>query len=356
MKILKKIRGVMNNNRLYSWMAVFIILIQVLAFTAGGKEILSKENQPLSPEEFRQQTQERQETFKELIKEDERLATTLGFLSMFMIAILITGIVFLTDYIIKKRKAGIEAIPKTLDAPEPLWGIGDVLRVVILLLFFSQLFSVFASILDALFHSKGLDRRAGMIASTGFMDILIFMLMLNFVMGKYKQGIKALGISLKGFFRNIGIALYAYVSFLPILAAAFFIVLIAAKLLNYTPPPQPIYELIFEEERTLLLIAIVAMVSVIGPFIEEVFFRGFLYSALKKRFGIFLGIALSAFLFSLLHTNLLGFIPILALGMFLAYLREKTGSLVPSIIVHVTHNTILTSIMFFVREITSKTM
>jgi membrane protease YdiL (CAAX protease family) len=69
---------------------------------------------------------------------------------------------------------------------------------------------------------------------------------------------------------------------------------------------------------------------------------------------MFWAMALSALFFSFLHTNVIGFVPILMLGIFLAYLREKTGSLIPSITVHVIHNTALASVMFLVRELTSK--
>ena len=95
------------------------------------------------------------------------------------------------------------------------------------------------------------------------------------------------------------------------------------------------------------------LIAVFGPVIEEVFFRGFLYTALRKRMNILYSILISSCFFSLLHTNPLGFVPILALGMLLAYVREKTGSLVPSIGIHIMHNTALTGMMFFVRELTS---
>jgi len=188
-----------------------------------------------------------------------------------------------------------------------------------------------------------------MVASTGFMDLLAFMFVLRFVVVKYKQSVRSLGIATKSFFKNIGIAIYTYVSFLPILAIVFFAILAISKIYDYSPPPEPIYELVFEEKRPLLLIIITSLITMLGPIIEEIFFRGFLYGALRKRMSIFYSILISALFFSLLHTNLLGFVPILTLGMMLAYVREKTGSLVPSMAIHIMHNTAVAGMMFFAR-------
>jgi membrane protease YdiL (CAAX protease family) len=142
------------------------------------------------------------------------------------------------------------------------------------------------------------------------------------------------------------------VTFLPILAILLILIVGIAKVLNYNPPPEPIYELVFEEKRPILLVMISGLATLLGPAIEEVFFRGFLYGALKKNIGILWAILVSSLFFSLLHTNLIGFMPILSLGIFLAYLREKTGSLVPPITVHIIHNTALISFMFLLRRLT----
>jgi len=177
---------------------------------------------------------------------------------------------------------------------------------------------------------------------------------LRVVIFKNCQSLTALGISAKNIFQNIRVGLYAYIAFLPILIALLFFTIAIARLLDYTPPPQPVYELIFKEDRTFLLVLTSFLIALLGPITEEVLFRGFLYAALKKALGIGLAIIISGFLFSFLHINLLGFIPIMALGVFLAYMRERTGSLIPSITVHIVHNSAITMMMFFIRDIMSK--
>jgi len=347
------IRKLIRENKLYSWMVVFIILIQAgLIFTHTTKPLLEKDP-VLALQEFKDQVAQRQSILRSVMQERQEVAFSFGLISFFLLAGLVSGCVFSFNYI-SKRRNGIEMIPRTLDAPDPLWGIGDVLRIVILFVFFNHLFSLLSVILKNTFLSSGLDRRAGIVAATGLMDLLLLMFILRFVVVRYNQNVSTLGISTNGLLKNAGIGLYSYIGFLPILAAIFLSMVAIARVLNYTPPPQPIYELIFEEKRTSVIIIMSCLITVIGPVIEEVFFRGFLYGALKKSFGILWAIILSALFFSFLHTNILAFIPIMALGIFLAYIREKTGSLMPAIFVHILHNTLLSSFMFFIRELTSK--
>ncbi|MBU1006915.1 MAG: CPBP family intramembrane metalloprotease, partial [Candidatus Omnitrophica bacterium] len=58
-----------------------------------------------------------------------------------------------------------------------------------------------------------------------------------------------------------------------------------------------------------------------------------------------------AVVFSLLHANIAGFLPIMALGVLLAYLYEATGSLVASMTVHVIHNSVIIGFVFFIKEV-----
>jgi membrane protease YdiL (CAAX protease family) len=82
-----------------------------------------------------------------------------------------------------------------------------------------------------------------------------------------------------------------------------------------------------------------AMTAVVGaPLFEELIFRVFLYSNLRKAMGISLAMFFSAFLFALMHANLFAFFPIFLLGLFFAILYEKTQSLLIPALAHATHN------------------
>lgn len=75
-----------------------------------------------------------------------------------------------------------------------------------------------------------------------------------------------------------------------------------------------------------------------GPICEEVIFRGFLHQALRKRLKLVPGILLSSAIFSLAHLNLPAFIPLLLLGIVLAYVFERTCSLLPCFVIHALNN------------------
>ena len=84
-------------------------------------------------------------------------------------------------------------------------------------------------------------------------------------------------------------------------------------------------------------------VVMIAPITEEFFFRGVLLRTLAKsnqRFAIFA----SALFFGLVHGNIQQFILATIIGVFLAHITIKHGSIIPSIIVHIFINTVSTII------------
>ncbi|MDM5154915.1 type II CAAX endopeptidase family protein [Bacillus sp. DX1.1] len=75
--------------------------------------------------------------------------------------------------------------------------------------------------------------------------------------------------------------------------------------------------------------------AVISPFYEEVFYRGFLYKWLRSRFGIAVAIAFSSLIFMLVHIPTYNTLPINFIsGLIFAWTYERSGSIVPGIIIH----------------------
>lgn len=87
-----------------------------------------------------------------------------------------------------------------------------------------------------------------------------------------------------------------------------------------------------------LKFAFVLAGAVAAPIGEEVFFRGFLYTALKKRWGVPVGIVVSGLAFALVHVGPLAVIVIFPMGMLLAYVYERTNSLWVTILMHMMNN------------------
>ncbi|MFM1864564.1 MAG: hypothetical protein RL677_344 [Actinomycetota bacterium] len=93
-------------------------------------------------------------------------------------------------------------------------------------------------------------------------------------------------------------------------------------------------------ENFRLLIIFILLVSLVGPFVEEVAFRGMWFSALLRKFDSkVIAIAGSAFVFSLIHLEIERIFLIFITGLILGYLRAKTNSLGAPIIAHMVNNT-----------------
>ena len=91
----------------------------------------------------------------------------------------------------------------------------------------------------------------------------------------------------------------------------------------------------------------VLLVVVAASIVEEVCFRGMLYGGLRTRMGPIPGALISAGLWGVLHaTTGLSAVPVLiVLGIALALLYEKTGSIVPGIILHAINNSLALAVL-----------
>ena len=79
-------------------------------------------------------------------------------------------------------------------------------------------------------------------------------------------------------------------------------------------------------------------VAVIGPFSEEVFYRGLVYRKLKKGMNILPAMLLSSAFFGLGHSGVLWFFSAFLAGLLLAWVFEMTHSLWPCILIHMLNN------------------
>ena len=85
-----------------------------------------------------------------------------------------------------------------------------------------------------------------------------------------------------------------------------------------------------------------------APVSEELLFRGFLFSALaKSRFGLLGASLLTSAVWTSLHSgySIYGLIEVFAIGLFLAWLLVRTGSLWITIICHMVYNTAVSLVL-----------
>ncbi|MBI3307362.1 MAG: CPBP family intramembrane metalloprotease [Candidatus Omnitrophica bacterium] len=157
-------------------------------------------------------------------------------------------------------------------------------------------------------------------------------------------------------FKEVMMGLGGYVAVLPIFFAVLIFLTTVANFFHYEPPAHPLVTVFLEEDKRSpwLIFYSVFLASVVAPIFEEIFFRGFCYTLFKKKWGMGWGMVLSSAFFALIHQNSFAFWPIFILGIGMAYLYEKRRTLLPSMVLHVMHNSIFLAYFFFAKKVISQ--
>jgi hypothetical protein len=115
-------------------------------------------------------------------------------------------------------------------------------------------------------------------------------------------------------------------------------------------PGQPDYLPLFGEGLAGLAVALLLGAGV-APVAEEVFFRGYLYTGLRERWGLGWGLVASALLFAVVHLVPGVLPPVFFTGLVLATVYEANDSLWPCIILHGTINALAFIAAYVVRQL-----
>ncbi|MCQ9207040.1 MAG: CPBP family intramembrane metalloprotease [Omnitrophica bacterium] len=348
-----------KRNRVYIALLCFIILANVLPRIIEKSEPIYG---TLTEETVKPKVDERGGTFVDFREAAERSKKLEGVLKgsrplYFFYVFLNLAIVFLfllglavDGYFLFKKSRREKIFEKHAPSNPPPWEIGDICKIAILTLtagyIFFAAFSFFTGVLESLLEVKFQfydNENFRMVFDTIILDAIVFLVILGFLRRGYKKSLPDLGFSGKNLRKNILYGVAGYLALIPVIVAIGIVVYVILNFLKITPPPQPIVGLFLAESNTGLIYVSSIIAVFFGPVIEEIFFRGVMYNAVKRKIGVFWGITITSVLFSFLHTHavtyfLVGFLPIAILGAALAYLYEKTGSLIPSITLHVLNN------------------
>lgn len=110
---------------------------------------------------------------------------------------------------------------------------------------------------------------------------------------------------------------------------------------RYVPTVQDAVFIIFEDMAApAIRLVMVAFALLIGPFMEEVAFRGMGYDAFRRTGGAVSALLWTSFLFGLYHFSLQTLFPLTLLGGVFVLARMLSGSLWCAVFVHVMHNTL----------------
>jgi membrane protease YdiL (CAAX protease family) len=126
---------------------------------------------------------------------------------------------------------------------------------------------------------------------------------------------------------------------LSLVALQFLMNEISVNLDRVLPPPGWFMELfnrLFESDFGIW--GGIVRVVVLAPVVEELIFRGVIFSGFTKNFRPVWAVILSALLFALFHLNPWQLGPTFLLGLLLGFVRLRTGSLLAAIFTHALHN------------------
>ncbi|MBD3425746.1 MAG: CPBP family intramembrane metalloprotease [Candidatus Omnitrophica bacterium] len=363
-----KLSAFLYRNKLYIALALFILLIN-LASTAekrlqkerAGKteQLAAEKDEEAAPAEEKkakkgelfdeEDISARQEKIQKLSETDPVFYIFIGLVNLAILFVILVG--FILDGYFLVRLFRREPLRIRLqEQDKPRWTPGDVVRVALIFLASGYAIIIVQAFLSHIFPILR-NENFRMVFNTAMMNLIGISVIVYFVVDKYGQDISQIGLTAKGFRKAVFYAAVGYICLVPVLFLIMLGTYFVTQLIEYRPPVQPIVEVFMEEKETVVLWLSTVFAAVFGPIAEEIFFRGFMYGALKKSLGVFWGMMLTAAVFAMLHAHAVGFLPIMMLGLLLAYLYEKTGSLVSSMTVHIMHNLAMVVLVFMMRGI-----
>jgi len=158
---------------------------------------------------------------------------------------------------------------------------------------------------------------------------LVFGLVLLFTRGLDRRRFLALRRPAVSWWRTLGIAALVLVS----------VVVVSSAVAQFGNPEkeQGLIPSHWDSHRIAEFVAFSAVVTIVGPTVEELMFRGVGFGLLEPfgRAQAIFGVALG---FALVHGLVAGFPVILIFGLGLAYLRARTNSIYPCILLHASFN------------------
>ncbi|TFE00777.1 CPBP family intramembrane glutamic endopeptidase [Jeotgalibacillus sp. R-1-5s-1] len=94
-----------------------------------------------------------------------------------------------------------------------------------------------------------------------------------------------------------------------------------------------------QNEGIMMFVLAFLSAAVLSPIYEELFYRGFIYTWLRQRLTLYPSLIISAAIFTLVHIPTYNTLPINFIsGIIFAWVYERTGSIISSMIVHASFN------------------
>jgi len=255
----------------------------------------------------------------------------------------LVGLALDFSFIFKKNRKPLAGIPTNVP-----WNWADFALVTLFFLLFQQAMVMFFDSMIKTWTPVKIYKDPLIWFSSFIVGLATFIFLIRFLRIRYSVGLKELGLARPIQLRWFGTGFFYYCGAIPVLVFVGIITKVLGDYFGIPLEPQAPLKMLKKETLSLNIIIISLFIVGVAPFFEEIFFRGFVYPLIKKFLGYRWAMILSSLFFAMLHFSFLAFLPITCIGLFLAYLYEKTGSLFSSIFFHSLNNLIAVLIVIFV--------
>ena len=325
-----------QENRWTAFMLFFVVVLYSILFITGVVSKKAVAPHQASSKLTAVELKQKEDSVKQKLAEHPAFT---GALSLAFISVLLFGI-GRDVWLLNKMRQGRSWIEDPLPFGAVNWGMKEVFQVAVFLFFTEGCLFIFQAVLSHVLGIK-FSEDILLLLYSFIRDVSVTIFILFLVRRVQNDSFSSLGLSVKRFFSFVKVGLLAYVAVLPVLVLVFTALATLAHVFSYEPAPQNVVQIYLKKSSEPILFVMTLFVAALGPVFEEIFFRGFTYPALRKRWGVRWAAVAVAGAFAAIHMNAIAFLPIFMLGIFLSYLYESTGSLVPSITAHVLHNTLM---------------
>jgi membrane protease YdiL (CAAX protease family) len=224
------------------------------------------------------------------------------------------------------------------DRREPaLWTLAETILCLVVW-YFGQLFfgAMAAPLLDLGWGIPAvalLGQVAGTLATAGFTCHVVLR-----VIG---QPAGTLGLARTRCSSYVGAMVCIVLAFIPLQAVSVLWTVVLHDLGGFALESQDVVREFREYARqgdAVSMICFAAAGVIVAPIGEELLFRGVLHGYLREHWGRLPGAILSGAAFAAVHRSLLGFAPLMILGVLLARIYDRSGSLYPAMLFHAAFN------------------
>lgn len=338
---MPKIFSYFKEHRGTGWMLVFVLAFYSVMLWAH-EEPPAKDSTRL---EGRLTMDELKDMEKRFLSNIQSQPQGLRLAALLFLLVLTAG-ALINFYLLARRLGGETLILGMPLGPTPVpWDAGDVFGVFVFLFFCEAMLLFWEITIAAVLGLKDFAGNFLLMTNSLLRDLFVAAMVVWLVTKKFGRNVSEIGLTPQRLFKNVFQGFLAYTAVIPWLLVIVIVISGLLKIFSLEPPPQPVVEIYLKESKERHLIYFTVFVAMVGPVIEEVFFRGFTYTAFRSKFGVGRAMLLSSVIFAALHFNWVALFPIFFLGLFLAYLYEKTGSLTAPMTVHMLHNLVM---VFFV--------